>query len=397
MYSRIQRKYALSAYFQPQTMAAKLARIVAAAFVLVIGVGILVFISRQNNAGQRDFISYWSAGQLLRQGGDPYDWNSVLSLEQKAGFTGNQPLIMRNPPVALFLAAPFGYVSANTASILWMLFLLAAVLLSIRLIWLTNGSPPNRNHLLGYCFAPLMSCMMLGQLGIVLLLGTALFFYLLPRRPFLAGVALLLCSIKPHLFVPFGLALLLWIMQRKAWSVLAGVATSVGVSCLLSFTLDPHAWTQYHQMVRTAGIMQQIVPTWSEMLRQAIDKNSVWLQFVPEVVACAWAVRYYRSHRAAWQWLHHGFLLLLVGVLCSPYALFTDECLLLPAVLSAVYAAERNQRSLIVFGSLAAIAMLEVMTNIPIVTVYYLWTPIAWLAWYLYATRPKSVMHAAAA
>lgn len=376
-------------------MAAKLARIVAAAFILVVGVGILVFISRQNNAGQRDFISYWSAGQLLRQGGDPYDWNSVLSIEQEAGFTGNQPLIMRNPPIALFLAAPLGYLASNSASILWMLFLLAAVLLSIRLIWIINGRPLNRTHLLGYCFAPLMSCLMLGQLGIVLLLGTTLFFFLLPKHPFWAGTALLLCSTKPHLFVPFGIVLLVWIVQHKAWRVLEGALVSIGASCALAFILDPNAWAQYHHMVATAGIMQQIVPTWGEMLRQAIQKNSVWLQFVPEGFACAWAVRYYHHNRASWQWLHHGFLLLLVGVLCSPYALFTDECLLLPAVLSAVYAAERNHRSLIVFGCLAAAAMLEVMINIPIVTVYYLWTPIAWLAWYLYATRPKPVTHAA--
>ena len=371
-------------------MGARIGRILAAAFILAIGAGILLFISHQNNAGQRDFISYWSAGQLLRHGDDPYDRNSVLALEHAAGFPGNEPLIMRNPPVALFLALPLGYVSANLASLLWMLALLVALLLSMRLIWIVNARPPNRTHLLGYCFAPLMECIMAGQLGIVLLLGTVLFFYFLPRRPFAAGAALLLCVIKPHLFVPFGILLLIWSIQRKAWLLLTGITSAIGASCALVFLVDPHAWAQYHHMVTTAGIMQQIVPTWSEMLRQAIDKNSIWIQFVPEVIGCAWALWYYARHRAEWNWLNHGLLVLIVGVLCSPYSLFPDESMLLPAVLGAVYAAERNGRSLIFFGCAAGLAMIEVMANISIVTVYYLWTPLAWLAWFIYSTRPAN-------
>ncbi|MDE3199370.1 MAG: DUF2029 domain-containing protein [Acidobacteriota bacterium] len=157
-------------------MAARIARIFAAVFILAVGAGILIFIARQNNSGQRDFIAYWSAGQLLRHGGNPYDWNSVLTLEHANQFPGNDPLIMRNPPVALFLALPLGYVGSNIGSIVWMLAMLAAVLVSIRLIWIINGRPADRTHLLGYCFAPLMACIMLGQLGIVLLLGTAPFF-----------------------------------------------------------------------------------------------------------------------------------------------------------------------------------------------------------------------------
>jgi hypothetical protein len=64
---------------------------------------------------------------------------------------------------------------------------------------------------------------------------------------------------------------------------------------------------------------------------------------------------------------------------------------LLPAMLTAVYRAENSRRSLIPFGVVAGIALFEVMGNIAISTVFYLWTVPAWLAWYLYATRGKRV------
>jgi hypothetical protein len=80
---------------------------------------------------------------------------------------------------------------------------------------------------------------------------------------------------------------------------------------------------------------------------------------------------------------------LLVSVLCSPYALFTDEAMLLPAVLIAAYRAQAAGRSLVPFGLAAGIAIFEVFLNVQITSVYYLWTVPAWLVWYLYATRAE--------
>ena len=45
-------------------------RILAAVCLAVAGVALLVFIARNNDAGQRDFISYWAAGQQLAHGAD---------------------------------------------------------------------------------------------------------------------------------------------------------------------------------------------------------------------------------------------------------------------------------------------------------------------------------------
>jgi len=162
------------------------ASIVAAGLCFVVGIYVIGLSDK--NAAERDFISYWAAGQQLAHGANPYDFGAVRSLELGAGReTGEALLIMRNPPVALFLAYPLGLVSAKTGLILWLVALLGGLSASIWILWLLNGRPDSRFHLAGYIFAPALACLMAGQFGIFLLLGVALFLYLHQSRPFLGG------------------------------------------------------------------------------------------------------------------------------------------------------------------------------------------------------------------
>jgi hypothetical protein len=222
-------------------MKTSLWRVFAALSIAAAGVAILVMIAKSDNAGQRDFISYWSAGQQLVHGGDPYDAAAIQRLERTAGYDQDYRLIMRNPPIAFFMALPLGLVSANTGIVLWQLALLASLVLSIRMLWNLHGCPDNRLHLLGYCFAPVMECLMAGQLGIFLLLGVVLFLYFHKSRPLVGGAALLLCAVKPHLFVPLGLILLIWVVWNRAFRILAGFSVALLASCTLAFIVDRHA------------------------------------------------------------------------------------------------------------------------------------------------------------
>jgi hypothetical protein len=86
-------------------------------------------------------------------------------------------------------------------------------------------------------------------------------------------------------------------------------------------------------------------------------------------------------------------LVLLVSALCAPYAWFTDEAFLLPAVLVGIYRAEASGRSLLPFGLFAGVAIVEVLAARPITSLYYLWTVPAWIAWYLYATGRMRRFH----
>jgi hypothetical protein len=293
---------------------------------------------------------------------------------------------MRNPPVAFFLALPLGLVSPKTGLILWLLVLLASLSVSIWIIWLLNGRPDSRFHLLGYAFAPALVCLMAGQFGIFLLLGVVFFLYFHRSSPFIAGAALLLCALKPHLFLPFAIVLLAWAVRRKTYRILAGFSAALLASCALSFCLDSHAWAQYSQMMQTGGALNEPVPVLSVMFRFLVDRKAVWLQFLPQTAACAWALWYFWTRRNRWSWMDQGMLVLLVSAVCTPFGWFTDESMLLPAVLTGLYRAADSRRSLLPLAVIAGVALIEALANISIMSRYYLWTTPAWLAWYLYAT-----------
>jgi hypothetical protein len=366
-------------------------RIMAALCLVATGIAIFVLIVHNNNAGQRDYISYWAAGHELIHGANPYDGAAVQALERTAGYNLSYHLIMRNPPIALSLALPLGFVGPNIGFILWMITLLACLVTSIRMIRILLGCPDNRLHLLGYCFAPVIECMMAGQFGLFLLLGLVLFLYFHKSQPFLAGSALLLCAMKPHLFLPFGIVLLLWVIIQKEYRIIAGFCAALFAICTLVFCFDSHAWSQYAQMMRTSEIMSEIVPSLSEFFRLLVHRNAIWVQFLPQAAACLWALWYYWTNRRSWSWMDQGLLLLLVSALSAPYALLTDEVILLPAVLTGIYRADASGRSLLPFVVFAGAAMIEVFVKVPLSSAYYLWTTPAWLAWYLYATGGKKL------
>lgn len=340
------------------------------------------------NAAERDFISYWAAGKLALSGGNPFDPAAVRFLEVSAGRDPNAlVLVMRNPPLALPLVAVLGFLSPKNSLIVWLVLLIVSAGASIGLIWRMHGSPRSSYHLIAIGFAPALACLMAGQFGIFLLLGVTLFLYFEQLHPTLAGASLLLCALKPHLFVPLAIPLLLWIAIGRRFRIAAGFMAALGAALAIAVAIDPHALAQYLAFMRAGEATSERIPALSVALRFAISPRSTWIQFVPLAIACAWAAWYFWTRRDRWLWSDHGLLVLLVGAVCTPYGFFTDECMLLPAVLTGVYRAEARGRSLIPVAAIAAAALIELLAGIEIKTPFFLWTTPAWLAWYLYATR----------
>jgi len=364
-------------------------RVLAAGCMLAIGAAIFVFAVSNDSAGQKDFIEYWASGQQLAHRANPYDGEAVMRLERSAGFHGGRALITFSPPVVLVLALPLGLMSAKIGVIVWLLLILSALVGSIRMIRALHGDPDNRLHLLGYCFAPVLACLMAGQLGIFMLFGIVVFLRFYASWPFWAGAALLPCVLKPHLFTPVAVVLIVWSVYRRQYRVMGGILTVLAAGCVLVTYADPAVWSQYRQMMSLAQPMELFIPTLSVMLRILIDQDAHWLQFLPEAWACLWAVWYFQSRRVRWDWNREGLLVLLVSAVCTPYAFFSDEAILVPAVLAAAYWAYDQDRSLIPFGAVAGIALFEVFFGVQMTSPYFLWTTPAWLAWYLYATRTE--------
>jgi hypothetical protein len=356
------------------------------AFVLTalgIGSGLLL----QNAPGTRDSIEYWAAGQQLVHHADPYDSDAILALERSAGFTSNSPpLVMPNPPIALPLVFPLGFLSPRSSELLWSLILFLSFIASVRMVWVLHGAPANHLYLLGYAFGPALVCLAIGQVSILVLLGLVLFLRLHRSSPFLAGASLWLCLLKPHLFLPFGVALLVWIVASGAYRLVLGTASALAVSAVAGSILDPSAWTQYGRMMHSTRLDTLPVPCVPVALSRAINPDTAWLQYLPAALGCIWALDYFRRHRNHWDWLEHGSPLVLVSVLVAPYSWLTDQAILLPALLHGVYVTRSRILVSILALASASIGIAPLRTVDVLHSASYLWTAPAWLAWYLCAT-----------
>ena len=352
-------------------------------------VGICASVLGSDAVGTRDFVEYWASGHQLAHHANPYDRDAILNLERSVGFPSGTPvLIMWNPPPALLFVLPLGFLGPTAADFLWLLLLLACFVASVRMVWIMHGRPKNRMHWLGYSFAPALVCLLAGQVSIFVLFGLVLFLRWHRSRPFLAGVSLWLCLLKPHLFLPFGTVLLVWAIITRSYKLLTGTAIALAVSTAMAFILDPLVWVHYGQMMSTMStvrMQQEVIPCVSIMLRWVISPKTMWLQYLPSAFGCIWALVYFRKHDDHWDWMEHGSLLMLVSVLLAPYTWLMDQAILIPALLHAAFLT--RSRSLVAILALAS-AVIEIGALrglVPTHSTFYLWTAPAWLAWYLYA------------
>ncbi len=374
------------------------ARKIAAAGIALVGVllviGIVVFGLDRHAATTKDFLQYWSAERLLAHGGNPYDVAATLQLERSVGFKENQPLITLSPPVAFFFALPLAWVSPNSGLMVWMLLMFACMLASVGIVWLLQGRPDSRYHLIGIFFPPVLRCIMAGQLGVFFLLEIVLFLYLQKSRPFWAGAALVFCTLKPHLFLPCFLVLLLWTIAKREFRVMGGFASAVAVSCALTLAFDPHIWSQYQQMMHSSTIMDKFLPTLGVWARFLINRNAKWIEFIPEAAGCLWAAWYFWTRRERWDWMDQGLLVIVVSVACSPYSWYTDQAIVLPAVVLGLSESEKSITSWALFGLIAGIGVYAMMVDILLTSGFFVWTAPAWLLWYAYARHVRQPLAA---
>lgn len=351
----------------------------------------------KNAVGGRDYVEYWAAGQQLVHHRDPYDAGVLQPLERSVGLpVGVDAIVTPNPPTALPLMLPLGLVSAMVGSRLWTLALLASLILSVRMTRAMHGSPKNEWHWLGYSFAPAVVSLARGQVSILILLGLVLFLRFYRTRPYLAGASLWLCAVKPHLFLPFGVALFAWAIAGRRYRVLLGAAGAMALSAGIVTAFNPAVWGEWVRSMRVDRIDRIPIPCLSNMLRRAISPDTMWLQYVPAALACVWALVYFRRHKDDWDWWGHGSVVVLVSLLVAPYTWLTDQVILIPALLHGVYVS-RSRGLIAMLGLASAVIQMSPLLGGPELThsVWYAWTAPAWLVGYLVATRSSRVSPAA--
>lgn len=366
-----------------QARTTKPLQIAGAAALLLVSLALLSAVL-YSNAANRDFISYWSSAKLLLAHQNPYAGQAVLRMENAAGSGYREPLLMRNPPWALFVVAPLGLFSARIAAFLWLLLLIALSLLAVKCLRLGLKPPP----LVVYLFAPILGCAMAGQVSILLLAGIAFFFKYHQDRPWLSGLALLMPAMKPHLFLLLWPVILIECARRRNWRLLAAFGLGLAAAATFPMLFDPHIWPHYVAGIRAEHIDGQYLANLSFLLRFMVPGHPVWVQTVPSMLGLALCARYYWRRRNLWNWRIDGAALLLVSTMVSPYSWPFDQLLMLPAIMH-VCSVRPGRRWAPWLAIMNAVAVLFLLMKVPLSSPVYAWSATACLIWYVW-TRHKA-------
>lgn len=315
-------------------------------------------------SGVRDFVEYWSASRLLLDGGNPYSPEELLNLQQSVGWPWAAPLIMWNPPWTFPLTLPFAMVSFSLGQFAWLLVHLLITLISTQRLARLYGNSSGTcriEWLVALSFVPTVFVIIIGQISPMVLAGLAGFLVLESQgKRLLAGAALALVSIKPHLLYLFWLALCLWLCREGYWRMVLGALTGFLIFALIPLYFDRNIYDQYFELFALDEILQpfdQATPTLRNVFPLLLGRGDRWLQGLPTVIGIVWLLYYWRRHKLHWQWFEELPLVLLVSVTTSFFAWTYDHVVLLPALIEVTAWVKRTRlpwyRSWAVLGYLA--------------------------------------------
>ena len=324
-----------------------------------------------------DYLQYQSAARATLAGQNPYDGRVLYPIQQDIGTGWADPVMMWNPPWTLPLALPLGAMHWRLGQLLWFALNFAAVVSSAGLLWRMFAGPRERPWLafaLTLGFAPTLFLLLLGQISGLLLFGLTGFLWAVRNERYpLAGCCAALTAIKPHLFVPFAMLLLLEAIHKNQYrrTILAGGLT-LAVCGLIPLAWNPDVWSQYREATGAGAaashntIREWVHPTLGYAIRQALPGEPFRAMFLPLLAVLPLVAIHWYRRRADWNWTVELPRVVIVSLLAAPYGAwgFDRVVLLIPVVQAAVWLVPYRAlaiRFAIAFGTLNLLALLTLL------------------------------------
>jgi hypothetical protein len=347
--------------------------------------------------GTDDFVEYWSAGQLLLQGRNPYDSSELSEVEASIGVPYELPIIMWNPPWLLLWILPLLLLPFKAAALAWLFLNLALLLACATVVWrLLAPTQVSRRIAVTWvatlAFIPGLMAIRMGQMSALLLVGVVGFLYYVERgNPLLAGMFLTLTTIKPHVVYLLWLAVAWWVITERRWNVVAGAGVTVVVSLSALTAIWPVSVVGY-AVALGAPPLYWASPTLGAVLRLLLFKQWPNAQYLPSIVGGLLFVAYLLIKRPRFNWRTALSPLLLASVATAAYGWTFDQTVLLVPYLQIVAGLvgdglpAKVQRKRRVIAALLSIGAVMLIGNqLKIADFWYFWTPWALGAVYAYA------------
>jgi hypothetical protein len=306
-----------------------------------------------------DFQAFYVGAEMVShgEGNKLYDFNSQAAAQMRYVDPARQVTLPDLPflyPAAItLLFLPFTRFPMVAAYALWTAINLLMLVATLRLLRKVLPLPQdNRPLLAAVLFSPVYFCLLKGQVSLLILLIVALaFYFLLRRRPLLAGFALGLATLKFQVV----LGLLAVLALRRMWRVLAGSAIGVSVVAGLSVLITGwHAAAQYPTYLRQVAYHERVSYTpvnvnLRGMLWQLLrHEPAVWLVALLSVALLILAT-------VAWNDVATGFSIAVTLSLLTSYHAHYEELSLLLLPLAVLMPRVRWNRALIGIAALVVV------------------------------------------
>jgi hypothetical protein len=307
-------------------------------------VGVLAVAVSAEGVGEPDFLVYWSAARLLASGNNPYDPVALQSLQKRTrperGQEYGRAFASWNPPWLLVALLPFGLLPFDSAVPAWMLCNVALIAAASVLTWrMVARSSDKRGILLvvTVCLwsGPALSAIVLGQvssLGLVgLVLGAR---WLHSGRDRLAGAALLLATIKPHVVYLVLFVFMLWVIRHRRWQVVCGMIAAVAISMAILWARFPPWASAYFDLLteHRSMLFKYATSTIGGLAYALWGTHAFRFAGLLLLPSAAYLARIADSLG----WLTAMNVALLVSVPLALYGFNADQVVLLPAILQII-------------------------------------------------------------
>ncbi|MFC2043570.1 glycosyltransferase family 87 protein [Chloroflexota bacterium] len=348
-----------------------------------------------------DHWRYWGAWNLTTRGENPYDAKSFLELQDVIQGLDDQPEyvpVILVPPWTIVLITPFAVLNYFTSRLLWLITSIVFFLISAVTIWrIYEGSTRTLWFALivSFTFAPTIFILILGQINPWILIGLVgfLFWTTQRRNDWLAGISVALITIKPQLFIPFWIVLLLWIVQQRRWKIPLACGLAIAAASLLLMNLNPLIFQQFLDTYLLNAPLEWYTPTLGLYLRLLMGMEKFWMQFVAPIIAIIWSIYYWFRRGDDWQWTRDIIPLLWVSVLASPYSWTYDQIILIIPILSVTIGLSRhgwNRNTTLWLGIYWFINISTLILHRYFTDDKFIWLAPVLLIWYWLANRSFS-------
>jgi hypothetical protein len=319
------------------------------------------------NVGNGDFTAYWSAAYLLAHQENFADPDLLLKTEQElAGWTGDFTLQTWNPPWFLPLMLPYTLFPFTTAVWLWFLTNIALVFTAAILTWKACTTRPTADKttliapLIAILFLPTLNAIYMGQVNTLVFFGLALMLFCQQKEhQTLAGAALVLTLVKPHLVYVTIPILLLQALSSRQWRFLVGFGSALALLTGITFLFRPSFITEYASTTAEGNLLSWATPTLGGILSTTLGWQEARLMglIVLPLTIC-------------WWWLNRGKFsipilvqsTLLISVMTAPFGWGYDAIvLLIPILQIAVWLVEGRYSTQSAWLFIAALVLIAAL------------------------------------